>query len=94
MGPREKLHQQLVKRQIAENSLSSHHTTVRKENAFHIYCPPPKPVCVSPEQVSLGLEALSLGLGESFEHCVCGSFGLFVSLGLYVVLRLLSSADS
>lgn len=53
-----------------------------------------QPVCVSPEQVSLGLDALSLGLGESFELCVCESFGLCVSLGLCVVLRLLSSADS
>lgn len=49
---------------------------------------------VSPEQVSLGLEALSLGLGESFEHWVCESFGLCVSLGLCVALRFLSSADS
>jgi len=61
--------------------------------AFHTQCALP-PVHVSPEQVSLGLEALSLGLGKSFEHGLCESFGLFVSLGLCVVLRLLSSADS
>lgn len=45
------------------------------------------PVCFSPEQVSFGLEDPSLGLGESFEHCVFNFFGLCL------LLRLLSSDD-
>lgn len=49
-------------------------------------------MCALPEQVSLGLEAVSFGL--SFKRCVCESFGLCVTLGLCVVLLLFSSADS